>query len=247
MLSVDLPLAASIPSNGNAITLFGNNWSVPVCLQNKWDTIWLNLMEGLARKCWFFCGFLGLGLGFRLAFLRAFWFALGVTYATQRSRRSSDKVAVKRAACVLAAASGMTVPQISQSQFVHETYVRKILNGFNADGLASIGNRCGIGRPRIFDDAVRREIYRIVTTLPARLGLPFTVWSLPKLREVLVAQKIVATISIEWLRRILLDANITPQRTKTRKQSNDEHYPEKKDGSTAVITMRKRGGSRSSA
>jgi transposase len=162
-------------------------------------------------------------------------------------RRSSDKVAVKRAACVLAAASGMTVPQISQSQFVHETYVRKILNGFNAEGLASIGNRYGIGRPRIFDDAVRREIYRVVTTPPVQLGLPFTVWSLPKLRDYLITQKIVATISIEWLRRILLDADITPQRTKTWKQSDDEHYPEKKDGSTAAMTMRKRGGSRSSA
>jgi transposase len=154
-------------------------------------------------------------------------------------RRSSDKVAVKRAACVLAAASGMTVPQISRNQFVHETYVRKILNGFNAEGLASIGNRYGIGRPRIFDDAMRHEIYQVVTTPPAQLGLPFTVWSLPKLRDYLIVQQIVKTISIEWLRRILLDGHVTMQRTKTWKKSNDPDYVQKKDGSTISIGKRK--------
>ena len=159
-------------------------------------------------------------------------------------RRSSDKVAIKRAACVLAAASGMTVPQISRSQFVHETYVRKILNGFNAGGLASIGNRYGIGRPRTFDDAVRREIYQVVTTPPAQLGLPFTVWSVPKLRDYLMEQKIVKTISHEWLRQILLDAKITMQRTKTWKQSKDPDYLQEKDGSNGTTKMRKRARSR---
>jgi len=159
-------------------------------------------------------------------------------------RRSSDKVAIKRAACVLAAASGMTVPQISRSQFVHETYVRKILNGFQAEGLASIGNRYGIGRPRTFTDAVRREIYQVVTTPPARLGLPFTVWSVPKLRDYLMAQRIVKTISQEWLRQILLDAKITLQRTKTWKQSDDPHYLQKKDGSSAATGKRQRAARR---
>jgi transposase len=159
-------------------------------------------------------------------------------------RRSSDKVAIRRAACVLAAASGMTVPQISRSQFVHETYVRKILNGFNADGLASIGNRYGQGRPVIFDDLVRREIIQVVTTPPRQWGLPFTVWSVAKLRDYLMAHGVVKTISIEWLRQILLDAQITPQKTKTWKQSKDPDDLQKKDGSNGITKMRKRAASR---
>lgn len=159
-------------------------------------------------------------------------------------RRSSDKVAVKRAAIVLAAATGMNVPQISRTQFVHETYVRKTINAFNAEGLSTVGNRYGIGRPRTFTEAVRREIYQVVTTPPATLGLPFTVWSVPKLRDYLIAQKIVNTISIEWLRRILLDADITPQRTKTWKQSKDPDYPQKKEGSTTTITKRRQAARR---
>ena len=144
-------------------------------------------------------------------------------------RRSADKVAVKRAAVVLAANTGMTVPQISKTQFVHETYVRKILNGFNAGGLTSIGNRYGKGRPVIFDDTVRQEIFQVVTMPPAQLGLPFTVWSISKLRDYLIAQRIVKTISIEWLRQILREAGVTSQRTKTWKQSNDPDYARKKN------------------
>ena len=159
-------------------------------------------------------------------------------------RRSPDKVAVKRAAVVLAAATGMTVPQISQTQFVHETYVRKILNGFNAEGLSSIGNRYGQGRPVIFDELVRHEIIQVVTTPPRQWGLPFTVWSIAKLRDYLIEQQIVKTISIEWLRQILLEAKITPQKTKTWKQSEDPAYLEKKDGSNASIRMRKRAVNR---
>ncbi len=144
-------------------------------------------------------------------------------------RRSADKVAVKRAAAVLAANTGMTVPQISKTQFVHESYVRKILNGFNTEGLASIGNRYGKGRPVIFDDTVRQEIFQVVTMPPAQLGLPFTVWSISKLRDYLIAQRIVKTISIEWLRQILREAGVTSQRTKTWKQSNDPDYARKKN------------------
>jgi transposase len=159
-------------------------------------------------------------------------------------RRSADKVAVKRASVVLAANTGMTVPQISASQFVHQTYVRKILNGFNAAGLASIGNRYGKGRPVIFDDSVRQEIYQVVTVPPAQLGLPFTVWSISKLRDYLIERRIVKTISIEWLRQILREAGVTPQRTKTWKQSTDPEYLQKKDASSVIIRMRKRAGSR---
>jgi transposase len=159
-------------------------------------------------------------------------------------RRSSDKVATKRAACVLAAASGMTVPPISRRQFVHETYVRKILKGFNAEGLASIGNRYGIGRPRTFDDAVRQEIYQVVTTPPMQLGRPFTVWSGPKLRDDVIEKKIVKTISLEWLRQILLDVKVTLPRTKTWKPSHDPEYLQKKDGSPGMTARRKRAASR---
>ena len=149
--------------------------------------------------------------------------------------RSGDKIASRRAVCVLAAASKMRVPQISRSQFVHETYVRKILHAFNRDGLSSLGARYGKGRPVIFTAEIRRSIWDVVTIPPHALDLPFGVWSLPKLREYLMVQQIVPTISIEWLRQILRDAKVSLQRTRTWKQSNDPDYARKKSKSSAVM------------
>jgi hypothetical protein len=65
-------------------------------------------------------------------------------------------------------------------------------------------------------------------TPPDQLGQPFTVWSLPKLRDYLIAQKIVATISDVHLGRILRREGLSLQRTKTWKQSNDPDYARKK-------------------
>ena len=142
--------------------------------------------------------------------------------------RSTSKIASRRAAVILAAASRMPVPEISRNQFVHETYVRKIIHAFNLNGLASLGARYGKGRPVIFTKDVRQSILDVVVTPPYTLGLPFGVWSLPKLRNYLMSTQIVPSISIEWLRQILIEAKVSLQRTKTWKQSNDPDYARKK-------------------
>jgi transposase len=122
----------------------------------------------------------------------------------------------------------MRVPEISRNQFVHETYVRKIIHAFNKGGLSSLEARYGQGRPVIFTVAIRRSIRDVVLSPPHALGLPFGVWSLPKLQEYLMAQRIVPTISLEWLRQILRAEKVSLQRTKTWKQSNDPDYAQKK-------------------
>jgi hypothetical protein len=51
--------------------------------------------------------------------------------------------------------------------------------------------------------------------------LPFTCWSLSKLREQLIDRRVVEAISLERLRQILREFGITFQRTKTFKLSPD--------------------------
>ncbi|MBM3325041.1 MAG: helix-turn-helix domain-containing protein [Calditrichaeota bacterium] len=155
-------------------------------------------------------------------------------------RRSPDPIARRRAAVILGAATKMTVPDIARTQHIHPTHVRKILHAFNAEGLASLGARYGKGRPRIFDDAIRRRIADVVLTPPHQLGLPFGVWSLPKLRDYVIAQQIVPTVAIATLRTILIEAGISLQRTKTWKQSTDPDYARKKSGSSSATKKRKR-------
>jgi transposase len=144
-------------------------------------------------------------------------------------RKGRDAIARKRAACVLSAAHGKTVPEIARSQLVHETYVRKILHAFNAEGV-KLGARYGIGRPRQISDEQCRKMVTVALTPPEQLDLPFGVWSLSKLRDYLIVQKVVATISEVHLSRILRREGLSLQRTKTWKQSNDPDYARKKSG-----------------
>ncbi len=156
-------------------------------------------------------------------------------------RRSSDPIARRRAAVVLGAATGMSVPHISRTQMVHATYVRKILHAFNAEGLASLGNRYGHGRPRKFDDRTRQKIVDTVCTPPFQLKLPYSVWSLPKLREYVIQKRIVPSIAIETLRRLLYEEGVSLRHNKTWKQSNDPDYAAKKKRSSAAIGKQKQG------
>lgn len=146
-------------------------------------------------------------------------------------RKGRDAIARKRAACVLSALGGWTVPQIAKAQLLHETYVRKILNTFNRDGLSSLGARYGKGRPSRFTDELCQKMVDTALTPPDQLGLPFGVWSLPKLRDYLVAHRMVSSISDVHLGRILRRRGLSLQRTKTWKQSNDIDYARKKSGS----------------
>lgn len=158
-------------------------------------------------------------------------------------RKGRDAIARKRAACILSAAHGKTVPEIARSQLLHETYVRKILHAFNAEGIKSLGARYGIGRPRTITDEQCRQMVALTLTAPEQLGLPFGVWSLPKLREYLIAHRIVAAISEVHLSRILRREGLSLQRTKTWKQSNDPDYTRKKSGWKSRGKRRsKRGG-----
>jgi hypothetical protein len=51
-----------------------------------------------------------------------------------------------------------------------------------------------------------------------------SVWSLPKLRQYLIDQKIVPGISLEHLRQILRSRKVKWRHTKTWKESNDPEF-----------------------
>ena len=62
-------------------------------------------------------------------------------------------------------------------------YVREVIHAFNAQGFAALDPKWSGGRPAKFGPVVRELICRVAKTPPARLGLPFTTWSLSKLAK----------------------------------------------------------------
>jgi len=153
------------------------------------------------------------------------------------ARRSRDSVVARRAAVVLCSAQGMSVPEITGTIFADPGHIRAVLKGFNERGFAALRPGRSPGRPRRIDEQTRERIVAVALSRPQDLGLPFTHWSLPKLRDRLIESGVVESISHEGVRQVLIERGISFQRTKTWKQSNDPEFERKKGlffASTAV-------------
>lgn len=144
-------------------------------------------------------------------------------------RRSKDPVEMRRAAVILQSVQGFKVPEIARSQFYSEKQVRAIIKGFNKEGFSSLKSKYRGGCPPKFDRETRLNIVDTAMSRPHDLGLPFTQWSLSKLRAYVIKKKVVETISIERLRQILQEEGFSYQKSKTWKESNDPHFEPKKN------------------
>jgi transposase len=144
-------------------------------------------------------------------------------------RHDANRIKVRRAQVVLASAQGSRVPAIARRFYYSEAQVRKIIKDFNAHGFQALAPRYRGGRPLKFTADQRSLIVETALCPPDLLGRPFRRWSLDKLREYLVEQDIVESISLEWLRQILRASKVRLQRTKTWKECNDPELASKKN------------------
>ncbi|WP_339373157.1 helix-turn-helix domain-containing protein, partial [Paenibacillus elgii] len=92
----------------------------------------------------------------------------------------------------------------------------------------------GGGRPPTFTAEQREAIIDLAQIPPHTIGYPFTNWSLSKLKEAAEERGIVPSISIETVRVILDEAQITYQHTKTWKESMDPEFEVKKTNRIAL-------------
>jgi transposase len=129
---------------------------------------------------------------------------------------------------VLCSAQGMSVPQITGTIFADSGHIRSVLKDFNGRGFAALWPGRSPGRPRRIDEQTRERLVAIALSRPHDLGLPFTHWSLPKLRDHLIESGVVESISHEGARQLLLERGVSFQRTKTWKQSTDPEFERKK-------------------
>ena len=151
------------------------------------------------------------------------------TKLQQTFRRSKSHTALVRSQIVLASAQGFKVRFISELLGLCEKTVRETIHGFNNEGLAVLERRFSPGRPRKFTDDDRWAIIEVATSRPRDLGLPFSRWSLSKLRDYLVKHGVVEGISLSWLRSILKEADLSYQKTRTWKESKDPKFESKKN------------------
>src|SRR3954464_12723027 len=142
-------------------------------------------------------------------------------------RGTGSVVTWRRAQMVLLSAQGMPGAQIARVTFTSPDRVRDVLHNFTADGFDSLYPRYAGGRPPKFDLKQRARIKQIALSRPADHDLPFSVWSLSKLADFLVAEGVVDDISHEGLRLVLRDEDVSFQAVKTFKASTDPDYDAK--------------------
>jgi transposase len=144
-------------------------------------------------------------------------------------RRVNDSFKVKRAQVILASAQKMKVPEIAKNFGFSSDYVSYVIHGFNDRGfevLESKYENCG-SSPK-FSNEQRQIVVDIALSKPRDFGLPFTEWSLPKLKDYVIGNTDIDYISHETIRRILQENGIKYKRTKTWKESNDPDFEIKK-------------------
>jgi len=83
-----------------------------------------------------------------------------------------------------------------------------------------------------------------VALSPPKRLIGMSVWSLEKLREYLISQKIVPSISLEWLRQLLRRFRIRWRHSKTWKESNDPQFCPKYQRIRRLYDKRPKGGRR---
>jgi len=145
-------------------------------------------------------------------------------------RSEKSIVRWRRAMVVMASASGNTVPAIAKLVATSEDRVRGMIHRFNDKGMASLDPQWAGGRPRQITTDDEKFIVATATTRPEKLGQPFTRWSLRKLVAFLADNEDrVVHVGRERLRQILGANDVTFQRTKTWKESNDPDRDAKLD------------------
>lgn len=143
-------------------------------------------------------------------------------------RRNTNRIKMRRAQVVLASDQGSKVPDIAGRLYFSEAHVRTIIKSFNVEGFAALEPKYGIGRPKKFTEEQISVIIETALCPPDLLGEPYKRWSLPKLRDFFIREKIVDSIAVETIRQMLKAAKVKIRRTKTWKECNDPKLRSKK-------------------
>ena len=144
----------------------------------------------------------------------------------RRAKQAKHFATRERAAILLASNVGNWVPRIAAMWMTDEHHVRRVIHDFNERGMASLDLDYRGGRPRRITTEDRRAAVTVAGARPDAQGVPLTRWSLPRLADHLTAQGIVQ-ISPAHLGRVLADAGLSFQRTRTWKASPDPDYEPK--------------------
>jgi len=127
------------------------------------------------------------------------------------------------------AQQGFSAPEISERSGMHITGIYDWIAWFNEHGFEGFDDPPNAeGRPSSLSAKDIRQMIKVALSRPSDLGLPYTHWSVSKLKAYLTKLGIFPDYSDEWVRRLLRREGISFQRTKSWKESPDPDFEVKK-------------------
>lgn len=134
---------------------------------------------------------------------------------TEQERSGLERLAnegapavAKRARILLARASGLSEEEVAAGFGVGRLVVRRWVRRFRRHGILGLQTQRRPHGPSVFTPEIRRAIVQVARSSPQQYGEMREWWSLRSLRSVLMRTGVVPKISVQHLRRILLQEGI---------------------------------------
>jgi transposase len=141
-----------------------------------------------------------------------------------RAKRSSESFRKDRARILLLSSQRKSIKEICSSLSKDRKSVTSAIKAFNAQGTKALIRKKAKGAKPKFTKEQRTRVLEAVMTEPRKLNLPFTTWSLPKLKAYLIESRAVDSISIETIRKILHSQGVKLTKSKRWQYSNDPDF-----------------------
>jgi len=124
----------------------------------------------------------------------------------------------------------------------HFTVAYDWIHRFNESGFSTFEQVPNPkGRPPILRAGQLRALVDVALSSPEERGLPFSVWSVPKLAEYCRSRGLIPPVTDEWVRRLLRREGLTAQRIRTWKTSEAPDFDGKKKPSAPSTRSALRG------
>src|SRR5215475_5677721 len=141
----------------------------------------------------------------------------------------------RRYQIVAAAREAARVPAVAQRVGCDVTTAYHWVARFNLTGFAAFERPSNPrGRIPIVTAEQLRELMDVALSSPRERGLPFSVWSVPKLAAYCREHDLIPPFCDEWVRRLLRGAGMRAQRIRTWKTSRDPAFDRKKSHPPAL-------------
>lgn len=147
--------------------------------------------------------------------------------ALERATKSTNAFRKDRAKILLLSSQRYHARQIADKVDCKVRKVRKAIKAFNKIGLSALEKGKAKGAKPKFTKEQRTKMLMTASTEPGKLGLHFTTWSLPKLKRYFIENKIVDSISVETVRRLMRSERIKIRKSKRHQYSNDPEFSKK--------------------